>query len=195
MRILPSSLLFFLLVTPLQSQPAPESDPALARYYINLKSSPRSKQAEPVATELPFSLEEGDRIALIGNGLFDNARHYGFLESLLHQRFPEHKLEIRNFAWPADEVDLQPRPDNFGDLDQHLTYYETDVILAAYGFNESFAGAAGLPAFRARFDAFPHAIEITGLQRTHRGTNRCSFPPSQRKRQSCVSRRAEQRQH
>ena len=47
-----------------------------------------------------------------------------------------------------------PRPDNFGDLDQHLAYFKADVIIAAYGFNESFAGKEGLPAFKERLDTF-----------------------------------------
>ena len=47
-----------------------------------------------------------------------------------------------------------PRPDNFGDLDQHLTYFKADVIIAAYGYNESFAGEEGLPAFKIRLDKF-----------------------------------------
>ena len=47
-----------------------------------------------------------------------------------------------------------PRPDNFGDLDQHLAYFKADVIIAAYGFNESFAGKEGLPTFKERLDTF-----------------------------------------
>ena len=162
MRVLFLLSLLALLLEPLAAQKkknqprkqAPPKDPELAQYYINLKSSPRAPQAEAVPTLLPLQLKPGDQIAFVGSGLLDNARHYGYFESLVHQRFPDHRLSLRNFSWPADEVDLQPRPANFGDLDQHLTYYRTDVIIAAFGYNESFAGPVGLPAFRARFDAF-----------------------------------------
>ncbi|MFT5857180.1 MAG: hypothetical protein ACI8XO_004439, partial [Verrucomicrobiales bacterium] len=61
---------------------------------------------------------------------------------------------MRNLSWPADEIDLQPRPDNFGDLDQHLHYFKADIIIAAFGANESFAGEAGLPGFEQRLDKF-----------------------------------------
>ena len=91
------------------SRGGPEKSPELARHYINLKTSPRSPQAEPVTTSLPLELEPKDQVAFIGSGLLDNARHYGYFETLLHQRFPDHQLGIRNFSWPADEVDLQPR--------------------------------------------------------------------------------------
>ena len=133
---------------------APPKDPKLASYYINLKTSPRAAKAEPVETTLPLKLEKGDRICFIGNLLLDAERRYGHLETLIHQHHPKHELTVRNLAWPADEVDLMPRPDNFGDLDQHLTYFKADVIIAAYGYNESFAGEEGLPAFKKRLDKF-----------------------------------------
>ena len=131
---------------------APPKDPDLAKYYINLKTSPRPPKGTPVETKLPLDIAPGTRIALIGNLLLDAERRFGHLETLLHQHHPSHKLTIRNLAWPADEVDLMPRPDNFGDLDQHLHYFKADLIIAAYGYNESFAGKEGLPAFKERLD-------------------------------------------
>ena len=136
------------------SKPAPERDPELAKYYINLKGSPRPAAAEPVATTLPLDIAKGTRIALVGNLLLDNERRYGHLESLVHQRFPGREITVRNLSWPADEVDLQPRPDNFGDLDQHLLYFKADLIIAAFGANEAFAGAVELSAFSERIDTF-----------------------------------------
>lgn len=135
-------------------QKAPEKDPALAHYYINLKTSPRPAKADPVVTTLPLQLEKGERIAFIGNLLLDAERRNGHLETLIHQQHPQHELTVRNFAWPADEIDLMPRPDNFGDLDQHLHFFKTDVIIAAYGFNESFAGKEAIPDFKKRLHKF-----------------------------------------
>jgi Lysophospholipase L1 and related esterases len=73
--------------------------------------------------------------------------------------FPEHELVIRTLAWSADEVDLMPRPENFADLEQHLVSAKADVILAAYGFNESFAGEQGVPEFRNRLAAFVQRLK------------------------------------
>ncbi len=120
----------------------------LARHGIYRKTAPRAGPAEPVATRLPLELEPGARIAYIGNTLLERARHFGHFEALLHQRHPRHRLVVRNLAWPADTPDLQPRPLNFADTEQHLTHERADVILAAYGFNESFAGEEGLAEFR-----------------------------------------------
>ncbi|MEW4486570.1 PVC-type heme-binding CxxCH protein [Thalassoglobus sp. JC818] len=128
--------------------PEPEEDPELIQFGIYHETAPRAKATSPRPTTLPLKLNPDDRIALIGNSLLEGTQNYGNLEALLHQKFPEHKLIVRNLAWSADTPDLQPRPENFADLDQHLTHEEVDVIFAAYGFNESFAGDEGLEDFR-----------------------------------------------
>jgi putative heme-binding domain-containing protein len=133
---------------------APTLDPALESYARFERTAPTPAKAAPVATALPLQLEKGDRIALIGNTLFDRDADFGHFEAMLHHRFPKHELVVRNLAWSADEVDLQPRPDNFATLEQQLTFEKIDVIFAAFGFNESFAGIEALPAFRERLGAF-----------------------------------------
>jgi azurin len=132
----------------------PEKDPALQQYAIFGDNARRAKATTPVATSLPLKLKNGDRIALIGNTLFDRDRQLGYFESLIHQTNPNAQASVRTLAWAADEVDLQPRPDNFGDIDQHLTTQKADVIFAAFGFNESFAGVEAIPDFKKRLQKF-----------------------------------------
>lgn len=110
--------------------------------------------ALPCAAQLPLELKPGTRIALIGNSLFDRMRDDGQFEALMHQRFAKEKLVFRNLSWSADEVALRPRPDGFGDLNQHLAEHKADVILAAFGFNESFKGEKGLAEFETLLKAF-----------------------------------------
>lgn len=105
-------------------------------------------------SQLPLELKPGTRIALIGNSLFDRMRDDGQFEALMHQRFAKEKLVFRNLSWSADEVALRPRPDGFGDLNQHLAEHKADVILAAFGFNESFKGEKGLAEFETLLKAF-----------------------------------------
>ena len=135
-------------------KPAPPRDPDLEKFAIYEATAPRPVDVAPVLTELPLKLKRGDRVILIGNTLFDRGASYGFFETLLHQHHSDLELEVRTLAWSADEIDLRPRPKNFGDLDQHLTVQQADVILAAYGFNESFAGEDGVDAFRQRLTEF-----------------------------------------
>jgi azurin len=129
-------------------KPAPETNAELEKYGMYENKAPRAERTKPVTTTLPLKLKKGARIALIGNTLMDRDRDFGYLETLLHQRFPEHNLVVRNLSWSADTPDLQPRPANLADTIQHLTHEKADVIFAAYGFNESFDGKAGLEKFR-----------------------------------------------
>ena len=125
-----------------------------SKYGIYQKSAPRAKKTLPIQTTVPINLNKGDRIALIGATHMEREQDYGFFQSMVHQYFPEHELVIRNLSWSADEIDLQPRPANFADLEQHLTHEKVDVILANYGFNESFAGKKGLSEFKQKLTQF-----------------------------------------
>ncbi len=128
--------------------PAPFEDPAFKQYAIYAEDAPRAKSTTPQTTTLPLTIPKGARIALIGNALLERSQRFGFLETILQQKFPAHQLVIRNLAWPGDTPDLQPRPANFADVQQHLAHEKADIIIAAFGFNESFAGTAGLAAFK-----------------------------------------------
>ena len=85
---------------------------------------------------------------------------FGHLEALIQQAHSGKELVVRNLSWAADEVDLQPRPANFADAEQHLTAMQADVVLAAFGFNESFAGKTGLPAFRERLTKYLEGVKV-----------------------------------
>ena len=135
-------------------KPAATHDPEFQQYGIYAKNAPIAGPADAVVTALPLPLNKGDRIALIGNTLLDRAQHFGHLEALLHSHFPNHELIVRNLCWSADTIDLQPRPSNFANLDQHLTHEKIDVIIAAFGFNESFAGKDGLTQFEKSLATF-----------------------------------------
>jgi len=93
-------------------------------------------------------LEPGDTITIVGNTFAERMQHYPWLEAGLRAAYPDLDLHVRNLAWSADEVALQPRPLNFAGMDAHLERVGTDVVIACFGMNESFAGEAGLLAFR-----------------------------------------------
>jgi glucose/arabinose dehydrogenase/azurin/HEAT repeat protein len=99
----------------------------------------------------PLEIREGDHICIIGNTLAERMQFPGHnhFETLLYQRFPKHNLVVRNLSWSADEVALRPRAEGFGTPDEHLTFSKADVVIAFFGFNESFAGEAGLEKFKS----------------------------------------------
>jgi hypothetical protein len=125
-------------------------DEDFQKYAMFSTSAERPIPSDPISTKLPLQLKKHARIALIGNTLFDRMRDFGHFEALLQKAHPKLELVVRNLAWSADEIDLQPRPDNFADTEQYLTAMNADVIIAAFGFNESFAGIEKISSFEDR---------------------------------------------
>lgn len=123
-----------------------------------------------------LTLEKGDNIAFVGSGFADRQQHHGNFETLIHQAFPEHNLVVRNLGFSGDEVGVKPhRSDEVPELDYFLNmkpgslttkvgktevtyhagaHFHANVIFAYWGFNESFAGAAGLDTFKANLDGW-----------------------------------------
>ena len=98
-------------------------------------------------------MEKGDHICVIGNTLADRMQHDGWLEASLHARFPEHELVIRNLGFSADTLTVRLRSKDFGSPQHHLTKNKADVVFLMFGYNESFAGEAGLEEFKKQLDA------------------------------------------
>src|SRR5688572_22801953 len=107
----------------------------------------------PAATPR-LTLNKGDHIAIIGNALADRMQHFGHLETLIHAKFPQHELVVRNLAVAGDEVVTRHRSENFGSPDEWLQKVEADVIFAFFGYNESFKGYEGLEKFRSDLNKF-----------------------------------------
>ncbi len=121
---------------------------------------------------------------MIGNGLGERMQYFGYFETELHLRYPEHRLTIRNMCFPGDTPAYRPRagrktpwafpggekfrPElnkhlgegHYPSEDEWLTVCQADTILAFFGYNESFDGPGGVPKFRAELDAFvTHTLE------------------------------------
>ena len=118
-----------------------------------------------------FELRAGDHICIIGNQLAERMQYEGWLDTLLHARFPRHDLVIRNLGFSGDEIETRLRSKNFGTPDEWLsgvaapiggydenrlarTNTRADVIFAFFGYNESYGGEAGLPAFRRQLEGW-----------------------------------------
>ncbi|MST00281.1 MAG: azurin [Pedosphaera sp.] len=108
-------------------------------------------------------LKSGDHVALIGNALADRMQHHGWLETLTAAKFPKHDLVFRNLAAPGDEVagftekpdgKVRMRSENFGSSDEWLKKVQADVVWGFFGYNESFAGDAGLAKFKEDLGRF-----------------------------------------
>ena len=124
-----------------------------ASFYVNSTAA---------ADEPKLKLEKGDHVVLVGNTLAERMQYFGGFETLLHRRFPELELVVRNLGWSADELTLRPRSKDFRDHGHTLADHKPNVLLAFFGFNESFAGEKGVAKFETDLDAFlttPQAID------------------------------------
>lgn len=108
-----------------------------------------------------IELSKDDHLAIIGNGLADRLQHDGWLETLIVAAHPTCDLEIRNLAFSGDEVVTRLRTETGGTREQWLHTVKATVVLAFFGFNESFAGPMGLPAFRKELHSFLHETRTT----------------------------------
>ncbi len=102
----------------------------------------------------PFNPAKNAHIVILGNTFAERLQHYNYFEALLYKSFPDQQLTVRNLGWSADEVNLQPRPLNFGSLDQHLLEQKADIIFACFGLNEAFKGADSLDNYKNQLTAF-----------------------------------------
>ncbi|QJW89274.1 c-type cytochrome [Spirosoma taeanense] len=127
----------------------------------------------------PLAIKPGSHIILLGNNLGSRMMNYGHFETEMQVRYPSHSLFIRNmcdggdtpgfrphasrntpWAFPGAEKFQTELANNSGSIghfetpDQWLTRLKTDVIVAFFGYNESFQGQKGLANFKAELDAF-----------------------------------------
>ena len=135
-----------------------------------------------------IELAPQSRIALIGNNLCSRMMEYGHFEKEMHLRFPGHQLYIRNmcdggntpgfrphssretpWAFPGaasyypDISDTESPPEGFYEYpDEWLDRHDIDIILAFFGYNESYDGPAGLDNFQEMLSAY---IEHTLAQK------------------------------
>jgi hypothetical protein len=122
---------------------------------------------------------KNSHITLIGNNLCSSMMNYGFFETEMHLRYPDQNLYIRNMCDGGDTPGFRPHSGKFSpwafpgaekfqtDLaqnsnsqghfetpDEWLTNHKTDILIAAFGFSESYAGKDGLDNFKAELQAF-----------------------------------------
>ncbi|MGC3946499.1 MAG: c-type cytochrome [Chryseolinea sp.] len=133
-----------------------------------------SKTPEPTV-----KIRKNAHILLIGNNLGSRMMNFGHFETEMHVRYPDSTLFIRNmcdggntpgfrphasrvspWAFPGAEkfqTELANYSDSQGHFeteDQWLTRLQADVIIAFFGYNESFQGEAGLQNYKNELDAF-----------------------------------------
>lgn len=126
-----------------------------------------------------LKVNKGARIVLLGNNLGSRMLNYDYFEPEMQVRYPDQSLYIRNMCDPGDTPGFRPRSSRFSPWafpgaerfqteyanpsdsqgqfespDEWLTRLRADVIVAFFGYNESFQGPEGLANYKAELDAF-----------------------------------------
>lgn len=83
-------------------------------------------------------LKQGDHIVVIGNALADRMQDDGWLESYLQLARPELQLVFRDQGFTGDRIDHRPRSKGVPSPDDYLGLSQADVVLAMFGYNESY---------------------------------------------------------
>jgi putative heme-binding domain-containing protein len=126
-------------------------------------------------------LKPDARVVLMGSGLGSRMQHFGFFERVLHVRYPDHRLVVRNMCDEGNTPSFRPHSGRANQLgfpgagafhapysdgnsangvghfwseEEWLEHLQPDVLVCFFGFTESFEGLEGLANFRAELDAF-----------------------------------------
>ena len=94
---------------------------------------PRPKRPELPASELPLKFLKGERVAFLGNSFAERMNLFGHFETLLHTRFADQELIVRNFARPAEEVGIQQRSADYTALDDPQLAFGADTYFCFFG--------------------------------------------------------------
>ena len=119
-----------------------------------LQPAPRPKKPALAASKLPLEFANGERIAFVGNTTAERMSLYGHFETMLHFRFKEKGLVVRNFGFPADEVGQRQRSADYTHLDDPLYAFNPDTFFCFFGWNESFKGPEGIENFKQQYEKF-----------------------------------------
>jgi hypothetical protein len=126
-----------------------------------------------------LELKKGNHIVLIGNNLGSRMMNFGHFETELQLRYADSLLFIRNmcdggntpgfrphssrnspWAFPGAEkfqTELAEPSGSIGHFeteDEWLNRLKADIIIAFFGYNESFQGKEGLENYKAELQAF-----------------------------------------
>jgi lysophospholipase L1-like esterase len=114
--------------------------------------------AAPARAADRFELQPGDRVVFLGSTFIEREQLTGYWETALTSAFPDRDVTFRNLGWSGDTVWGEARAsfdtarEGYQRLLERTRACKPTVIFLGYGTNESFAGAAGLPAFRAQLN-------------------------------------------
>ncbi|MFN3191566.1 MAG: PVC-type heme-binding CxxCH protein [Aureliella sp.] len=117
--------------------------------------------AQRSSQQIPFALEDGDQVVLIGDALIEQEQYSGWLEVLLASSFAEHHVTFRNLGWSGDtpagasrfglsllQAGREPADEGWKQLQKQIQETKPDVAVIGYGMASALEGGmSGLDQF------------------------------------------------
>ncbi len=113
------------------------------------------------AADEAFSLRDGDRVVLIGDGLIEQEQYFGWVEVMLTTAFPQADATFRNLGWNGDtpagdsrfglsllQAGREPADEGWKQLQQQLELTRPTVAVLGYGMASALETAAETDAAR-----------------------------------------------
>lgn len=91
----------------------------------------------------PFEIKNGDRVLFLGDTLLEREGTYGYLETRMHEQFPDRSFTVRNLAFSADtpkgwsRASFDPAAKGFERLKEQLALVKPTVVFLGYGMAAS----------------------------------------------------------
>ena len=95
-------------------------------------------QPESPSRIAQLELQDGDRVVIVGSGAAERMQHHGWFETFLQIETSGKNISLRNHGFSGDRINHRPRNKGFASPDEYLTISQADVIIAMFGYNESF---------------------------------------------------------
>ncbi|MFZ9991656.1 MAG: hypothetical protein ACO3J6_04485 [Opitutales bacterium] len=90
-----------------------------------------------------LTLEDGDRVLLIGDVLIERENNYGVLETKMRREFPGKKFAVRNLGYSGDtplgvsRASFDPAAKGVEQLEEQLAVVKPTVAIIGYGMAAS----------------------------------------------------------
>ena len=118
-----------------------------------------------IAARAEISFQQDANVLCYGGSMIEQLLEHGEMEARVQLAQPGKNLHFRSLAWTGDEVANRLRAEGYAaHMKDLLAAWPAKVVLLGYGLNESFAGEAGLPAFRSALAGY-----MDQLARQHPG--------------------------
>ncbi len=123
--------------------------------FASLAAASAQTVAPPAASSpaRSFKFQDGDRLVLVGNTVFEREQRYGAFEPRLGLALGDMKISVRNLAWSADTVFgharsyFGPPEEGLQRLGGHIEMLKPTVAMLCYGSELAFERLGGLPDF------------------------------------------------